>query len=226
MKLRHYLLLGLAILIGLGAAYGSLVYTRPHVFQGSVIDPPVQAIDFTLSDPSGKDFRLSDQKGKVVLLFFGYTNCPDECPVTLADFVKIKARLGERADQVEFVLITTDPERDTPARMQEYLANFDPAFVGLVGSHAGLETVWDAYGVYREEVDIGSASGPIVDHSTRIYLIDANGNLRVTYLFGTESDSMADDVAYLLQEGRSARLPEARRSVASMSGIPDHHAQP
>src|SRR3989337_3492295 len=162
MKLRHYLLLGLAILIGLGAAYGSLVYTRPHVFQGSVIDPPVQAIDFTLPDQNGKDFRLSDQKGKVVLLFFGYTNCPDECPVTLADFVKIKAKLGNKADQVKFVLVTTDPERDTAVRMQEYLKNFDPTFVGLVGESADLEPVWEAYGVYRAEVEVGSANESIV----------------------------------------------------------------
>ena len=144
MKLRNYLLFGLAIVIGLVGAYGALAYTRPHEFQGSVIEPPVQAIDFTLPDQNGKDFRLSDQKGKVVLLFFGYTNCPDECPVTLADFVKIKAKLGNKADQVKFVLVTTDPERDTAVRMQEYLANFDPAFVGLVGDSAGLETVWDA----------------------------------------------------------------------------------
>jgi protein SCO1/2 len=226
MKLRHYLLLGMAILIGLAAAYGGLAYTRPHIFQGSAIDPPVQAIDFTLTDQSGKDFRLSDQKGKVVLLFFGYTNCPDECPVTLADFVKIKARLGERADQVKFVLVTTDPERDTPARMQEYLANFDPAFVGLVGDSPGLETVWDAYGVYRAEVDTGSAAGSMVEHSTRIYLIDASGNLRVTYLFGTESDSMAADVAYLIREGRSSGLPGVSRSAASLNGNPDRHTQP
>ncbi|HLE52257.1 MAG TPA: SCO family protein [Anaerolineales bacterium] len=226
MKLRHYLLLGLAILIGLAAAYGGLAFTRPHVFQGSVIDPPVQAIDFTLTDQSGKDFRLNDQKGKVVLLFFGYTNCPDECPVTLADFVKIKARLGERADQVKFVLVTTDPERDTPARMQEYLANFDPAFVGLVGDSEGLETVWDAYGVYRAEVEAGSADESMVEHSTRIYLIDANGNLRVTYLFGTESDLMAEDVAYLIREGLSTGLTGVSRSAASLSPNPDHHAQP
>jgi protein SCO1/2 len=160
------------------------------------------------------------------LLFFGYTNCPDECPVTMADFVKIKARLGDKADQVKFVLVTTDPERDTPARMQEYLANFDPTFVGLVGDTAKLEPVWGAYGVYRAEVDTGSKSESMVEHSTRIYLIDAGGNLRVTYLFGTESDWMAEDVAYLIKESHSARIPEGESSAGTMSGNLDHHAQP
>lgn len=226
MKTRQYLLLGLAILIGLAAAYGGLAYTRPHVFQGSVIDPPVQAVDFTLKDQGGNNYRLSDQKGKVVLLFFGYTNCPDECPVTLADFVKIKARLGEQADQVEFVLATTDPERDTAARMQAFLANFDPAFIGLTGEPAQLQTVWKAYGVYQAKVDTGHTDESTIDHSTRIYLIDPSGNLRVTYLFGTESDSIAEDVAYFIKEGRSGQPPDGVRNTGSVNGNMDLHAQP
>ena len=82
-------------------------------------------------------------------MFFGYTNCPDVCPLTLAEYREIKSRLGEKADQVEFVFITVDPDRDTPERMQAYVGSFDPAFIGLSGNLAEMEKVWSGYWVYR-----------------------------------------------------------------------------
>jgi protein SCO1/2 len=199
MKLRHLLLLGTAVLIGLTAVVGTLVYARPHTFQGSLYEPPLPAADFALSDQHGQSFQLSQNQGDIVLMFFGYSNCPDVCPVTLSDFKKVKEELGQQADRVRFVFITTDPERDSPERLLEYLGYFDPGIIGLTGSRSELEKVWDAYGVYQAKVETGSVSGYTVDHTSRVYLIDSEGNFLMTFPFGTEARAMAGDVAELLK---------------------------
>jgi protein SCO1/2 len=198
MKVRHILLLGIAVLIGFAAIVGTLVYARPHTFQGSLYDPPLPATDFSLRDQHGETFRLSEHRGDIVLMFFGYSNCPDVCPVTLSDFKKIKEGLGDRAERVHFVFITTDPERDSPERLQEYLQFFDPVITGLTGDRTELEPVWKAYGVYQAKVETDSASGYLVDHTSRVYLIDTEGNFRMTFPFGTEARAIAGDVAALL----------------------------
>lgn len=199
MRARHYLILGVAILIGLIATTGFLISTQKHTYQGSYIEDPVQAPDFVLTDRSGKPYQLSDQKGKIILLFFGYTHCPDVCPVTLSDFGKIHDSLGGNAQKVEFVFVTTDPERDTPGQINHYLTNFNADIQGLTGHEQDLEKVWNAYGVYRETVDQQGSDDYLVDHSSRIYLIDQQGNLRLTYTFGTESEAIAGDISYLLK---------------------------
>lgn len=199
MRSRHIFILGVAILIGLVTTAGFLRATQGHTFQGSYIEQAVQAADFKLTDRNGNPFQLSDQKGKIVLLFFGYTHCPDVCPVTLSDFGKIRSQLGEKAENVEFVFITTDPKRDTPDQINRYLTNFDVGIQGLTGQEQDLEKIWNAYGVYRETVDQQGTDFYLVDHSSRVYLIDQQGNLRLTYIFGTESESIASDVTYLLK---------------------------
>ncbi len=172
---------------------------RNYQYQGVVIDPPAQAADFTLTDQHGQPFRLSEQRGKVVLIYFGYTNCPDVCPITLSDYKRIKAGLGKQAGQVQFVFITVDPERDTVSRLNTYLVNFDPGFIGLTGDRATLEPVWKAYGVYQQKQDVGSQAGYLVDHTSRIYAIDPQGNWRVNYPFGMETDKIVNDVRHLLK---------------------------
>jgi protein SCO1/2 len=200
MKTHHYVLFGLSVLIGLAAIVGFQIFGKSYEFQGSLIDPPFPAADFALTDQHGETFILSDHGGEVVLIFFGYTNCPDVCPVTLSEFRQVKAQLGEKADRVQFVYITVDPARDTVERIGEHLENFDPTFVGLTGDLSDLEPVWKAYGVYAAKVDTGSVAGYLVDHTARVYAIDVNGNLRLTYPFETDSDAIADDVFFLLGE--------------------------
>lgn len=199
MRLRYLLLFATGVILVLGAVT-AYALTRPHRYGGSLIDPPVQAPNIELSEAGGGNFRLADQSGNAVLLFFGYTSCPDVCPVTLADFKAIKARLGTRAERVKFVFITVDPERDTPERVRSYLSNFDAEFIGLTGSREELEPVWKAYGVYQEQIDSGSSAGYLVDHSSRVYAIDPRGNLRVTYLFGTDREAIADDLLFILED--------------------------
>ncbi|MCZ7569458.1 MAG: SCO family protein [Ardenticatenaceae bacterium] len=189
-------------------AGASMLMAQPYTFHGSLINPPIPASDFILTDQHGQRFRLSDQTGHVVLLFFGYTSCPDVCPTPLTKFKQVHAQLGARADRVRFVFITVDPERDTVERMRNYVGAFDPAFVGLTGSTAELEAVWRAYGVYREKGGEEGASGYAVDHSTRIYLVDAQGRLRLTHPFGETADDLAQDTGHLVEE--DARAGTAR----------------
>ncbi len=197
---RLILQLGIGLLIGLLIVAGYAWLARSYTYQGSLIDPPVPAADFSLPAGEGTIFTLAEQRGKVVLLFFGYTHCPDVCPTTLYDFQKIKARLGERADDVRFVFITVDPERDSVDALHQYVTTFDPEFIALSGDFAQLEAVWQAYGVFRQKQEVGDAGGYTMDHTARIYVVDAQGNLRLTFPFGMAAEAMADDLIHLLRE--------------------------
>jgi len=198
MKPRNLLIFGLAILVGLIAMFLLLEPRRAYTFQGSLIEPAVPAPQFELTDMNGQPFQLSDLDNQVVVMFFGYTGCPDVCPVTLTEFLQIRSKLGDAAEEVSFVFITVDPERDTTERMRKYLTNFDPEIIGLTGERGELEPVWADYGVYQAKAKGGSEANYLVDHSSRVYVIDADGNLRLTYLFGTENQLITDDVRHLV----------------------------
>jgi protein SCO1/2 len=195
------LLLGLLLVAVATALFtiGAQFLASPYTFNGSLIDPALPAPDLALTDQNGQPFRLSEQTGKLVFLFFGYTSCPDVCPTTLAQLKQVRTMLGDRADRVEFVFITVDPERDTPERLRSYLATFDPSFVGLTGTIDELEEAWQAYGVYRQKQP-GTGSNYVVDHSARIYLVDARGNLRLSYPYDILPDELLEDALYLLRE--------------------------
>lgn len=170
---------------------------------GSQINPASEAFDFRLADQNGNPYQLSDHRGKLVVLFFGYTHCPDVCPMTLAQFRDIKDSLGQQSDQVEFVLVTVDPEQDSISRMKEYVDSFDPQFFGLTGTSSVLEPVWKNYGVYLEKHTGENGSDDTVDHSTRTYLIDSQGKLILTYPFGFDSDRILQDLQYLITSSNS-----------------------
>jgi protein SCO1/2 len=177
-----------------------LQLAQPYEFRGALIDPAQPAPQIELPASTGGTFRLSDYQGKVVLLFFGYTSCPDVCPTTLGDMKQVRERLSEEAEQVQVVFVTVDPQRDTAERLASYLSLFDPSDIGLTGSEEQLDPVWQAYGVYRAiDTSTQTATGYLVDHSSRVYLIDRQGNLRLTYAFGTAPADIAADVAYLLK---------------------------
>jgi protein SCO1 len=199
MKRYFSLLIGLVMGLALVLAAWSFA-SRNYTYQGVLIDPPAQAADFTLTDQNGNPFRLSEQHGKVVLIFFGYTNCLDVCPATLAGFKQIKSALGEKAADVRFVFITVDPQRDTQQRLKSYLEPIDPEFIGLTGESAALEAVWKSYGVYVELGEPDSAGNYMVDHSTRTYLIDLQGSWRLNYPFGMETGKISQDILHLLNE--------------------------
>lgn len=196
-----FVLIGLALAtISLFTATVVWMRVQPYAYHGSVIEPPARAADFTLTAHDGKPFRLSEQTGKAVVMFFGYTSCPDVCPTTLYNFKKIRAQLTHQADQTRFVFITVDPERDTLERLSAYVTNFDPTFIGVTGTMSELEAVWKSYGVYRAKQTGGTALGYLVDHSSRIYLIDPRGNLRVTYTHDMQAEDMARDIRHVLEQ--------------------------
>lgn len=198
---RRTLLIGMASIsvIGIVAAL-TLFFAKPASFRGTAyVEPYPPATGIELTQANGDIFRLSDQKGKIVLLFFGYTFCPDVCPITLA---QLKVALDELHDEAKFVrvvFISVDPGRDTPQRMQEYAARFNPTFIGLSGSQAELEIIWNKYGIFRQVVPGTSAETYTVDHTARVTLIDQQGNLRLSYGFQTPPQDIAHDIQILLK---------------------------
>ncbi|MEI2618716.1 MAG: SCO family protein [Thermomicrobiales bacterium] len=174
----------------------------PGVGTKQVIDPPREMPDFTLTSDSGQPLRLSDLRGTPVLLFFGFTHCPDVCPTTLGEFRQIKAKMGEKGEQARFVFISVDGSRDTPESLAAYLHAFDPAFIGLTGDEELVRTIGKDYYVYFERVTLGTATAAgenyTVDHTTYSYLIDADGRLRVIYPFQAPTQMIADDIKSLL----------------------------
>lgn len=197
-------LFGLGLMLGVAVLWlGWKVMDRPYTFRGSVIDPPAPMRDFLLVDQDGQPFSLSEQQGKVVLLFFGYTHCPDVCPVTLAEFTRIKQDLGAEASRVRFVYITVDPERDTVPVMSAYMKNFDLDFVALTESREKLEEVWSNFGVYQSRQESTSAGGYLVDHTARTYLLDQQGQLVATYPYEMSEADVVADVQHILSTGRT-----------------------
>jgi protein SCO1 len=191
--------LGVGLLAGIVVM---IVFTalQPYKLRGSEIDSPIPAPEIVLSSTHGGEYRLSEQKGKLVLIFFGYTSCPDVCPVTVSEMRTLRSRLGDRAENVDFVYITVDPERDTLTQMTNYLSVFDPSIIGLTGTEAELEPVWAPYGVWREIEDGATAAGYLVSHSSRLYLIDRSNHLRATYSYGTPVEDLEADLRHLLKE--------------------------
>lgn len=169
-----------------------------YAFQGGDISPPNPAPALALTDQHGQPFDLADQRGKAVLLFFGYTNCPDICPTTLSDFLAIKDALGDRADNVAFVLVTVDPARDTPERLTQYLNFFDPGFIGLTGNDEQIAQAKQGYGVYSQIQESTSSLGYLVDHTSALFVIDPDGNYRLVYPYGTDPAIVTEDVSHLL----------------------------
>jgi protein SCO1/2 len=193
---------GLVVFVTIAAvALGVYLLTPPASLRGTVFTepyPPAPEIELTRGD--GSSFQLSELRGNIVLLFFGYTSCPDICPTTMAELKSALEQIGEdKAQQVRVVFVTVDPQRDTPQRVQEYVDHFNSEFIGLSGSESELAKVWQDYGVFREIVEGTSAAGYLVNHTARVTLIDAAGNMRVSYSFETPVDDVVHDLKLLLK---------------------------
>lgn len=189
----------LVLIAAVGVVFG-FVIERPYTFRGSVIDPAVPAPEFSLLSSQGEEYSLVSRTGKFVLIFFGYTYCPDVCPTTLSEMKEIKTRLKDKAENIEFVFITVDPQRDTQEQLTRYLASFDGSFFGLTGTTEQLEMVWKDYGVYREIQETDNSLGYLVDHTSRLYLINSQGELMMTYLYETTLDEIVSDLNYLIKK--------------------------
>lgn len=182
------------------------------------VDPPVQVTDFSLMEDTGDPVRLSDMRGKVVILFFGYTNCPDVCPTTLQDLTAVKEALGENSEDVEFVFISVDYERDDPQEVAQFLSYFDDDFIGLVGDQDTLSAIGHEYGlvIERENINVQheheegaehdlSEEFYFVQHTSPTFLIDRDGYLRQVYFYGTDTDLIAESIQQIVNDSAGAQ---------------------
>ena len=195
---RPRLWAGLAALVFIAAGVAALLLRRPYQFSGLLEDPPRAAPDLTLTDQSGQPFALSQLRGQWVLLTFGYTTCPDVCPVTLAHLRQTRELLGAAGPAWRVVFASVDPARDTPEVLAGYLPHFGPDLVGLTGTEGEVAAAAAAYGVQYEKRDIQTALGYLVNHSAFTYVIDPNFQLVLTIPFGARSDEMARDLTELM----------------------------
>ena len=154
---------------------------------------------FELPDQFGQVRTMADFKGKVVVVFFGYTQCPDFCPTTLSEWVQVKKSLGDKADLLQAVFITLDPERDTPELLKAYMANFDPAFLALIPTLEQLPDLAKRFKVYYKKVTSSSPGAYTMDHSAGTYVYDTNGQLRLYARYGLGPAAMSADIAQLLK---------------------------
>jgi protein SCO1/2 len=167
-------------------------------FKAGTFSPPQQAPVFSLRGSDGTEVKPGRYLGKVVLIGFGYTSCPDVCPTTLATLAQARRKLGPSAADVQVIYVTVDPERDTVERMSKYLAAFDRTFIGGTGSAEQVAAAHKAYGVTAEKRRFGDDYA--VSHSSSVYLIDRQGRLRALMPYGRSADDYAHDLNLLLQQ--------------------------
>ncbi len=193
-----FLLLVLVVIVA-GVVLGAQFF-RPYVFKGVVLQSPQPAPDFELTGAGGQRVKLSDFRGKIVLLFFGYTFCPDVCPTTMLELKKAMDILGpEKASKVQVIMISVDPERDTPDRVDAYAKNFNPNFIGLTGTPDEIAEVATMYGIYYEKEEGTAATGYLVSHTATVTVVDQEGYVRLLFRYGMPPEEIASDLAYMLK---------------------------
>ncbi len=153
---------------------------------------------FSLPDAQGQTRSLVDFKGKVVMVFFGYTQCPDFCPTTLSEMVQVKHDLGVQGDKMQAIFITLDPERDKPELLRTYMANFDPSFVALVPALEALPALTKDFKIYYKKVEGAKPANYTLDHSAGTYIYDTEGRLRLYARYGLGAPALTADVLQLL----------------------------
>lgn len=189
---RKYLYFAMGLLVVVVIA--TLVYSYNQslfpAFHGSVITPPLPLADFSLTDQYNSTVHLSDFRGKYVLIYFGFTNCTEECPLTMGYLKQMYDKLGSLASQTQVIMITTDPARDTPQALGDFLGHFNPAFIGLTASMTDMQPVWKEFGVTV------LASGET--HSSYVYVVDPQGNLIGTYPSLQNANDITQDMRAIL----------------------------
>jgi protein SCO1/2 len=167
-------------------------------FQNTDVTGLDYAKGFSLTDHTGKPRTLADYKGKVVVVFFGYTQCPDVCPTTMAEMASVMQKLGPQADQVQVLFITLDPERDTPQLLASYVPAFDKRFVGLYGTPEQTAKTAKDFKVFYSKVPGKEPGSYTIDHMAGSYVFDKDGRLRLFVRHGGNADSIVHDLRQLL----------------------------
>ncbi len=186
----------LAALVALVSAF---LWLRPHSYAGLLIQSPSKAVAMDgLVFTNGEPADLDSFAGDVTLIYFGYTDCPDICPTTLANVAKARASLGRDADRLHVLMVTVDPERDTAEVLGDYVSHFDQTFLGVSGHPEDLARVATLYGIYVLRGEGTVESGYDVDHTATLMAVDRDGYLRVVYSYGVEPEALASDLKELL----------------------------
>ena len=154
---------------------------------------------FALTDQNGKPRTLQEFAGKVVVVFFGFTQCPDVCPTFMAELAEVKKLLGLDADKLQAIFVTVDPERDTPEVLKAYMGNFDPTFIALRPTLAELPDFAKSYKVFYKKVEGRTATSYSMDHSAGSYVYDAKGQIRLYSRYGSGAEALASDIRLLMK---------------------------
>ena len=172
----------------------------PSQFKGTIMPAEIPAPDFTFTNADGQEVRLSDYQDKITLLYFGYSFCPDVCPSSLTDLKLVQNKLDEAGEKIQVIMITVDPDRDTPEKIAEYVEHFHPTFLGLSGTKEEVDAAAEGYGVYYEIHEGTAATGYLVDHTARIFVVEPDGTYRLSFGFGTPVEDIVSDLRLLLKE--------------------------
>ena len=167
-------------------------------FSGIDITGADYATGFTLTDHNGQPRTLADFKGKAVVLFFGFTQCPDVCPTTMSELAEAKRQLGADGERLQGLFVSIDPERDTPEIMKQYMASFDPSFLALYAAPNSMPELAKSYKIYYKKVDGPTPTSYTMDHSAGSYVYDPQGRIRLYHRYGTGSAALAADLKKLL----------------------------
>ncbi|MEY2994939.1 MAG: hypothetical protein RL357_1874 [Pseudomonadota bacterium] len=170
-------------------------------FHGIDITGADYATSFQLTDHNGQVRTLADFKGKAVVIFFGYTQCPDVCPTSMTELAETKQLLGKDGDRLQGLFVTVDPKRDTPEVMKAYMAAFDPSFLALYAQDTPLEQVAKSFRIYYKEVPGPTPTSYTMDHSAGSYVYDPQGRIRLYHRYGSGAAGLAADIRQLL-DGR------------------------
>lgn len=172
----------------------------PAAFTNTDVTGLQYANDFALKDFNGKPRTMADFKGKAVIMFFGYTQCPDVCPTTMTDLAAVMKQLGPQADKVQVLFVTVDPERDTPELLSKYVPAFDSRFLGLRGDEAETKKIAKDYKVYYQKVPGKEPGSYSMDHSAGLYIYDTQGRIRLFARDAQDTAAMAHDLKILISQ--------------------------
>jgi protein SCO1/2 len=189
----------LAASLGALAALSGCSETKPS-FTSIDVTGADYAKDFELTDHNGQVRRLSDFAGKIVVVFFGYTQCPDFCPTTMTELLEVKRALGPDGERLQVLFVTVDPARDTPEVLKAYVSNFDPAFLGAYTTPERLAALAKDFKAYYKKVEGPTPTSYTMDHSAGSYIYDTKGALRLFTRYGSGASALSQDIAQLLRQ--------------------------
>lgn len=202
LRWRRNLILLVVVIVAGAASWGlwQRLGPRPDPQYGVPVNGTAPVADFELDSTLGKPLALSDFADRYIVLYFGYTTCPDICPTTLADLRKAEQLMGAAAERMQVIFVTVDPERDTPERLRDYLAYFSPNFIGMSGSLEETERIASQLGVvYEKRYHSDSATDYLMDHTATVIVLDPQRRPQIIFPYGVTGEQMASDLLAVIR---------------------------